>query len=490
MASTHVPRRVDVLVIGAGIIGSTTSSLLAELEPQWDILVVEALGAAGLESSHGWNNAGTGHAGLCEFNYTPAAADGSVDPAAALRIHEQFLVSAQYWARLAADGQLGEPEGFIRSVDHNSYAHTADWASYLETRYRALSAHPLFEHMEFSRDPETLKRWLPAMFEQRTDFSSIAATRSTLGTDVDYGTLSQGLLDHALAQGAAVQLGTSVRRLQHTAAGRWRAELSTGESLDAGFVFTAAGGGTLPLLQQAGIAETRNMGGFPISGQFLRTANPRLVARHRAKAYSHPAPGAPPLSVPHLDLRVMDGTEYLVFGPFGAFSPRFLKAGKLWDLPGSVTVHNLRTLLEAAKNGTGMLRYFIGELLRTPASRLKELENFLPEVHAGDWELITAGQRVQLAKRIDGQGRIAGFGTEVVLSSDGTLAAVLGASPGASASVSVVLDLLAASFPQHFGRWLEALRGQLPHLGATLNDDPQALAHVRTQIARGLKLDW
>jgi len=165
MASTHIPRRVDVLVIGAGIIGSTTASLLAELEPQWDILVVEALGAAGLESSHGWNNAGTGHAGLCEFNYTPAAADGSVDPAAALRIHEQFLVSAQYWARLAADGQLGEPEGFIRSVDHNSYAHGPGWASYLETRYRALSAHPLFEHTEFSRDPETLKRWLPAMFE-------------------------------------------------------------------------------------------------------------------------------------------------------------------------------------------------------------------------------------------------------------------------------------------------------------------------------------
>ena len=490
MGTQPASRRLDVLVIGAGIIGATTAALLAELQPQWSVEVVEALDAAGLESSQGWNNAGTGHAGLCEFNYTPAASDGTVDPFAAVKIHEQFLVSAQYWARLAATGRLGDPADFIRSVAHCSYAHAPQWVEYLKERFAKLSAQPLFAGMEYSDDPETLKRWMPAMFEHREDFTGVAATRSTLGTDVDYGTLSQRLLADAQSHGVAVQLGTRVLKLQRTASGHWQVQLDNGQVLEAGFVFTAAGGGTLPLLQQAGMAETRSVGGFPISGQFLRTSNPELVARHRAKAYSHPAPGAPPLSVPHLDLRVMDGTEYLMFGPFGAFSPRFLKTGKLWDLPASVTRHNLRTLLGAAKNGTEMLRFFISELLRSNSSRFKDLEVFLPEVNPDDWELITAGQRVQVAKRIDGQGRIAGFGTEVVLNSEKTLAAVLGASPGASASVSVVLDLLAKSFPQHYPAWLEQLRGQLPHLGQALNEDPAALAAVRGEAGRALKLHW
>ncbi len=490
MPSNGTERLVDVLVIGAGIIGSTTASLLAELEPDWDIQVVDALDEAGLESSYGWNNAGTGHAGLCEFNYTPAAADGTVDPASALKIHEQFLVSAQYWARMAASGRVGNPGDFIRSVPHCSYAHTEEWVEFLKARHTALSAHALFADMEFSADPATLKSWLPAMFQGRADFTGLAATRSALGTDVDYGILSQRLLADAQNHGASVRLGVKVKQLKRLPSGHWRVLLSTGQVITAGFVFAAAGGGTLPLLQQAGIGETSEMGGFPISGQFLRTANPELVARHRAKAYSHPAPGAPPLSVPHLDLRVMDGKEYLMFGPFGAFSPRFMKSGKLWDLPGSVTSKNLTTLLGAAKNGTEMLRFFIGELLRTSASRIRDLKVFLPEVNPDDWELITAGQRVQVAKQVEGRGLIAGFGTEVVLNSEKTLAAVLGASPGASASVSVVLDLLAESFPRRIDSWLQELREQMPHFSDTLNESPEDLASVRREAGAALKLHW
>ncbi|MCW4465667.1 malate dehydrogenase (quinone) [Glutamicibacter sp. MNS18] len=492
MSQQHLP--LDVLVVGAGIIGSTTANLLAELQPDWKIGVVEALESAGLESSNGWHNAGTGHAGLCEFNYTPAAADGSVDPAAAVQVHEQFLVSTQYWAYLCASGRLGAARDFIRSVPHGSFAHSAPWVKMLRTRYASLGEHPLFADMQYSENPAILRQWYPLMFQERPPGAPVAATYSPSGTDVDFGTLSVRLLEDARRRGVSVRTGTRVHSLKRQANGLWAAYLETPtgatERLEARFVCVAAGGGTLPLLQGAGMDEVRTSGGFPISGLFLRTGNPRLVAAHRAKVYSHPAPGAPPLSMPHLDLRVMDGTEYLMFGPFGAFSPRFLTRGRLTDLPASVNRHNIRTLLGAARNGTDLLRFFLGELLRTPGSRFTELRTFVPAARTEDWELIRAGQRVQLVTEVQGQGKIAGFGTQVVIDRQGTLAGVLGASPGASASVSVVLDLLARAFPARVDTWLEQLRRAMPQLRKPLDTDRQALDHVRKQVAASLRLNW
>lgn len=483
----------DVLIIGAGIMGSTAAGLLATLEPGWRIGVLEALEVAGAESSNGWNNAGTGHAGLCEFNYTPAAPDGSIDPADALAIHEQFLVSVQYWAHLSARGRLGEPTEFIRSVPHCSFAR-GRWTAILRTRHTELSAHPLFDSMEYTHDPETLRHWLPLMFHGREATEEVAATRSPLGTDVDYGSLTSKLMADAAASGAELQLETRVRSLcqdPHTNLWHIRARHAAAERrLTARHVFVAAGGGTLPLLQSARLPETATVGGFPISGLFLRTDNPELIAGHRAKVYGHPADGEPAISVPHLDLRVLDGKEYLMFGPFGAFSPRFLKRGRRLDLARSVTRGNLGTLLSAARTNLDLVRHLVTQILTTPAQRLKALRVFVPHARAEDWELVTAGHRVQVIKRVDGAGTIAGFGTEVLLTADRSLAGLLGASPGASASVGLVLELLARSFPERYPGWLSTLRRDMPHLGTKLNDDPAALAGVREQVGEHLLLDW
>ena len=483
----------DVLIIGAGIMGATAAGLLATLEPGWRIGVLEALESVGAESSNGWNNAGTGHAGLCEFNYTPAAADGSIDPTDALAIHEQFLVSAQYWAHLAASGRLGAPNAFIRSVPHCSFAR-GRWTEILRTRHAELSAHPLFDSMEYTHDPETLRQWLPLMFHGREESEDVSATRSPLGTDVDYGSLTSQLMADAMASGVELQLETRVRgiaRDPETENWRIRARgVNAERELSATYVFVAAGGGTLPLLQSARLPETTSVGGFPISGLFLRTDNQDLINSHRAKVYGHPADGEPAISVPHLDLRVLDGREYLMFGPFGAFSPRFLKRGRLLDLARSVTRGNLGTLLSAARTNLELIRYLVSQILTTPAKRLRALRVFVPLARAEDWTLVRAGQRVQVIKQIDGAGAIAGFGTEVVLTANRSLAALLGASPGASASVGLVLDLLARSFPERYPGWLSVLRQDIPHLGRALNEDPSALARVREQVGEHLSLEW
>lgn len=493
MKQSGTTEHFDVIIIGAGIMGSTAAGLLATLEPGWRIGVLEALDAVGLESSHGWNNAGTGHAGLCEFNYTSAAADGSIDPTDALRIHEQFLVSTQYWAHLVQQGRIDAPADFIRSVPHCSFAR-GKWTEFLRIRHAALSAHPLFASMEFTDDPATMRRWLPLMLRGRRPIEDIAATRSALGTDVDYGSLTSKLMSDASAAGVEVALGTRVRGIaRDPKTGHWsiRARNAQGDRvLEAKFVFVAAGGGTLPLLQSARMPEVKTMGGFPISGLFLRTSNKELIEQHRAKVYGHPSDGAPAISVPHLDLRVLDGREYLMFGPFGAFSPRFLKRGKLRDLAASVTPGNLGTLLSAARTSADLVRYLVSQILTTPTQRLDALRAFVPNARTEDWELVRAGQRVQVIKHVDGAGAIAGFGTEVVLNDDRSLAALLGASPGASASVGVVLDLLKRSFPERYPEWLSALRKDMPHLGTELNTDAAALARVREQVGTHLSLDW
>ncbi|MFD1212965.1 malate dehydrogenase (quinone) [Arthrobacter sp. GCM10027362] len=485
-------KQYDAVIVGAGIMGTTMAGLLARLEPDWRIAVVERLPAAGLESSHAWHNAGTGHAGLCEFNYTPQAADGSVDISSALAINEQFRVSCQYWAHLAGAGRLGDPAAFIRPVPHFSLAHGRAGVEYLRARHRALSGHLPFADMEYSEDPAVLAGWLPLMFGSRPQGEPVAATRVRSGTDVDYGELSRQLLADAARQGADIMLDRQVTGLKHDGAG-WnvatRPRGGAGHRLRARYVFLAAGGATLPLLQQAGVPETRTFGGFPISGRFYRTSKPELVARHRAKVYGHAAAGAPPISVPHLDTRVVDGREYLMFGPYGAFSPRFLRHGSLWDLVRSVRPSNLPTLLAAARDNSGLVGYLVRQILLSDRDRFAQLRRFVPDADPADWELITAGQRVQVVKTTAGRGTIAGFGTEVVTSAGGSLAALLGASPGASASVSIVLEVLLRSFPDNIRAWEPRIRDMIPSYGVRLAEDPGLARQVREHCHRVLELD-
>ncbi|MCZ2816013.1 malate dehydrogenase (quinone) [Modestobacter sp. VKM Ac-2984] len=491
MTST-TPEERDVVLIGGGVMSATLGMLLSELEPGWTITVVERLDAAGLESSSAWNNAGTGHAGLCEFNYTPRRPDGTVDVTSAVQIGEQFLTSLHLWAQLVERGLLGEPQDFIRSVPHMGFGRGADGVACLRARWEALRDHPLFTGQEFSADRAVLQRWLPLVFDQRPAGEPVAATRSAQGTDVDVGVLTRRLLAALAERGADVRFGQEVRSLRRRG-DRWHLDVrdrGTGahRRLRTPYVFVGAGGGTLPLLQSARVPEVRSHGVFPISGQFLRTDRPELVAAHGAKLYGHAAPGAPPISVPHLDRRVVDGREHLLFGPFAAFSPRFLTQGRLTDLVRSVRRGNLPTLLAAARDNRSLMAYLVRQVTQTAAARTAALAQFVPSVRAEDWELITAGQRVQVLKTADGRGTMVGFGTELLTSAGGSLAALLGASPGASTAAATMVDVLAASFPQRMPGWAPQLRQLAPTGDVVRGWDTAELTATLTHARRVLRL--
>lgn len=481
----------DVVLVGGGVMSATLGVLLSELEPRWRITVVERLGQAGLESSSTWNNAGTGHAGLCEFNYTPRRPDGSVDVSSAVDIGERFLVSLQFWAHFVEHG-LGPADTFIRSVPHVGFGRGRDGLAYLRGRWEGLRDHPLFADMEFSDDAKVLASWLPLMFEDRSGAEPVAATRSTQGTDVDFGVLTRKLLSVLEARGAVLRLRHEVKRL-HRDDDLWHLDVRDRatkgrRTLQAPFVFVGAGGGTLSLLQSAPIPEVRRYAAFPVSGQFLRTDRPELVARHQAKAYGHAAPGAPSISVPHLDRRVVDGQEYLLFGPFAAFSPRFLTHGRLTDLVRSIRPGNLPVLLAAVRDNRLLVTYLVRQVTQPAAARIAALRQFVPSVQSEDWELITAGQRVQLLKSSGGRGTIVGFGTEILVSADGSLAALLGASPGASTAASTMIDVLNASFPQRIRDWEPQLRRIAPAAGRVNELDRAELAAMVAGARQALGL--
>ncbi|SCF11997.1 malate dehydrogenase (quinone) [Micromonospora viridifaciens] len=476
----------DAVLIGGGIMSATLGTLLHEVQPDWRIVVVERLDAGGLESSHAHHNAGTGHAGLCEFNYTPRQPDGTVDPSSAIRVGQQFAASLLFWATLVDRGVLGPPHTFVRPVPHHGFGHGADGVAYLRARWTALRDHPLFADQEFSDDPAVLSAWLPLMFTGRAGTEPVAATRSAHGSDVDFGALTRQLLSAFGQRGGALRTGHEVTAL-HRHGAAWHVRLRdrhTGQrhQLRAPYVFVGAGGGTLPLLQSARIPQIHRYGAFPISGQFLRTDHPDLVAAHRGKVYGHATPGAPPISVPHLDLRVIDGQESLLFGPFAAFSPRFLVHGRRTDLPRSVRPGNLPVLLAAARDNHTLMAYLIRQLTQTADARTAALRRFVPTARPADWALTTAGQRVQILKKAGRRGTMVGFGTEIVTAAGGTLAALLGASPGASTAASTMLDVLAASFPHRMPDWAPRLRELLPPPDHDPDQLAESLAHARRTL--------
>lgn len=480
----------DVALVGAGIMSATLGTLLRKLEPSWSINVFESLDAAAAESSDPWNNAGTGHSALCELNYTPQAADGSVDISKAITINEQFQVSRQFWAYAVDAGVLDEPSDFINPIPHASFVHGADNVEYLRKRYDALSGQTLFEGMEFFTDPATFSERLPVMAAGRNFGDPVAVNWYEGGTDVDFGSLTKKLINF-VGKGGAVHFGTKVTNLKRTKDG-WRLtvrNLRTHEIsyVDARFVFVGAGGGALPLLQKSGIKEAKGFGGFPVSGQFFRCTNPELIDHHAAKVYGKAAVGAPPMSVPHLDTRVIEGNKGLLFGPYAGFSPKFLKAGQYTDLPLSVKPNNLLPMMAVGLKEMGLTKYLIGELLQSPADRVKTLSEFVPRATGGDWELITAGQRVQVIRKGPGGGNLE-FGTAVIAANDESIAGLLGASPGASTAVPAMLDVLGKCFPKHMQAWKPLLQEMIPSYGTTLNDNKQLFGQVWDWTNRTLQL--
>ncbi|MCL2533850.1 MAG: malate dehydrogenase (quinone) [Nocardiaceae bacterium] len=491
MSDQNVVAKTDVVLVGAGIMSATLGAILRQLQPDWSITTFERLDAAAAESSDPWNNAGTGHSALCELNYTPAKGDG-VDISKAVNVNEQFQVSRQFWAYGVDNGILADPKEFINPIPHVSFVHGADNVKYLRARYDALAGHPLFAGMEYSESDEFFAQRLPLMAKGRDYSDPVALNWTESGTDVDFGALTKQLLAHVGETGGQVYFGHEVRDLTKQSDGSWLVKVRnvrTGatKSVNAKFVFIGAGGGALHLLQKSGIKEAKGFGGFPVSGQFLRCTNPELIAQHRAKVYGKAAVGAPPMSVPHLDTRVINGQQGLLFGPYAGWSPKFLKNGKATDLPGSVKPNNLMSMLGVGVTELGLTKYLIGELMQGPADRIRTLREFVPRATGGDWELITAGQRVQVIRK-KGKGGVLEFGTAVVNAEDGTVAGLLGASPGASTAVPAMLDVLQRCFPREYEAWKPKLEQMVPSLGQKLSDNPALFQQVWDWSTRALEL--
>ncbi|MGV9712405.1 malate dehydrogenase (quinone) [Gordonia sp. NPDC003424] len=474
--------KTDVALVGAGIMSATLGTLLRRLQPDWSISLFERLDAAAAESSDPWNNAGTGHSALCELNYTPKTADGDVNIDKAININEQFQVSRQFWANSVDSGILGDPSEFINPIPHVAFTHGAAGVEYLRTRYDRLAGQVLFEGMEFIDDAETFAERLPLMSTGRDFADPVSLNWFTEGTDVDFGALTQQLLNFVSRTGADIYFGHQVTNLSKQSDGSWMMKVRNERtrrtvSVHAKFVFVGAGGGALHLLQKSGIKEAKGFGGFPVSGEFFRCTNPDLIGEHHAKVYGQAAVGAPPMSVPHLDTRVINHKPGLLFGPYAGWSPKFLKFGSAADLPSTIKPGNLLPMLSIAPQEFGLLKYLISELAASRADRVDTLSEFVPRADGGDWELITAGQRVQVIRKT-GVGGTLEFGTAVVAAGDGTIAGLLGASPGASTAVPAMLQVLEKCFPNEYSGWTSALTEMIPSFGQKLNDNRDLFRQV------------
>lgn len=488
--------KYDIVLIGGGIMSATLGTFLREFDPNLKIALYERLDQPAKESSSAWNNAGTGHSGFCELNYTPIKKDGTIDISKPYEIAQEFELSKQFWSYLLDKKYINSPRDFINSCPHFALVWGDKDADFLKRRFETMQKSHLFRQMEFSDDHEQLKEWIPLIMRQRAADERMAATRMPLGTDVNFGAITKKLVDH-LDKGTDVDVNYNheVKKIKKNGKG-WQVFLKDRKSgnkfsVEADFVFIGAGGYALPLLQSTGIKEQKGYGGFPVSGQFLVTDDPEIVAQHKAKVYTQAAVGAPPMSVPHLDRRVIDGKDYLLFGPFAGFSSKYLKTGSYWDLFGSIKWSNIRSMLGVAVHSMSLLKYLIGQVMMTEKQRVDHLRDFVKDAPYDKWHLEIAGQRVQIIKKDAKQGGKLQFGTEVVTNAEGTLSSLLGASPGASTAVFAILTVLEKCFADKMkGEWHDKLMEMIPSYGTQLKDAPELTEKIRDFTKEKLELDY
>lgn len=489
------PQDADVVLVGAGIMSMTLATFLKELQPHLRIEIVERLPGEAQESSGAWNNAGTGHAANCELNYTPQRPDGSVDIAKALEVNVEFDMSRQFWSYLIRKGAIDRPDSFIHPVPHMSFVIGADRAAFLKKRHAAMSAHHCYRGMEYSEDHRQIAEWAPLIMDGRDPGQKIAATRMVTGADVNYGALTGNLLKYLRRQDRfAIHFSQAVTGLQRRPEGGWRLDVKdekTGarKSIGARYVFLGAGGAALTLLQKSGIPEAKGFAGFPVSGIWLRCGKAEIAERHLAKVYGMAATGSPPMSVPHLDTRYVDGKRWVLFGPYAGFSTKFLKHGSLFDLPLSVRPDNILPLLAVGRDNFPLEEYLVGQVLQSNRHRFKALREFYPAMDEKDWEFDVAGQRVQIIRKDKLHTGKLEFGTEIVHSADSSIVALLGASPGASTAVWIMVHMLENCFHEQLvGHWVPKLKEMIPSYGQDLKTDGALVERVRKDTAEVLGL--
>lgn len=486
----------DVLLIGGGIMSASLGTWLHELQPEWKQTMVERLDGVAEESSNGWNNAGTGHSANMELNYTPQREDGSIDIAKAIDINEAFMISRQFWASQVQLGTLQQPRSFINSTPHMSFVWGDKNVDYLTRRYAALQKSPLFQGMQFSTDQQQIKKWAPLIIEGRDPAQKVAATWTPLGTDVNYGEITRQLVGTLQKQpGFTLELSTQVTEFTREDDNSWLVTVenrTTGEkhSIHAKYVFIGAGGASLKLLQKTGIPEAENYGGFPVGGSFLVTENPAITAQHTAKVYGQASVGAPPMSVPHLDTRYLDGKKVVLFGPFATFSTKYLKNGSLLDLFSATTTHNVMPMAHVGVDNFDLVKYLVGQVMLSDEDRFNALKEYFPEAKQSDWKLWQAGQRVQIVKKDAEKGGVLKLGTEIVTDQQKTIAALLGASPGASTAAPIMLNVIEKLFPQQVKtpQWQARIKQVVPSYGQKLNNDPALAQQVWDHTAEVLQL--
>jgi len=489
-------QETDVLLIGGGIMSATLGTYLQELQPDWSMTMVERLDGVAQESSNGWNNAGTGHSALMELNYTPQKKDGSISIEKAVEINEAFQVSRQFWSHQVNSGVMHDPHSFINTVPHMSFVWGEQNVNFLRARYAALQQSTLFRGMKYSEDHAQIKEWAPLVMEGRDPNQKVAATWTPVGTDVNYGEITRQLIGSLKKdQNFKLETSSEVTDFKRNGDNSWHVtikDVKSGDkrSVDAKYVFIGAGGGAIKLLQKTGIPEADNYGGFPVGGSFLMTENPEIANRHLEKVYGQASVGAPPMSVPHIDSRTLDGKKVVLFGPFATFSTKYLKNGSLFDLLSATTTSNIMPMTHVGIDNFDLVKYLIGQVMLNDDDRFAALKEYYPNARKEDWKLIQAGQRVQIIKKDAEKGGLLKLGTEIVTDQQKTLAALLGASPGASTAAPITLDVMKKLFPEQFAspEWQQKIRAIVPSFGQKLNGNTALTQQVWDNTAATLLL--
>lgn len=490
-----IGKETDVVLIGAGIMSATLGVLLKQLNPSLSITIFERLDKPALESSDAWNNAGTGHSAFCELNYTPEKENG-VDVSKAIKICEQFEISKQFWSYLVKNNILSSPREFINKVPHLSFVWGKENVEFLKKRYEALVKNPLFDNMKFSQNAEELEKWMPLVMQNRFS-NEVASTYVENGTDINFGSLTRKVFAYLeTLDGVTIHYNHQVEKLKQKKNKLWKIKVKNRTSEETikcktKFVFIGAGGYSLLLLERANVKEAEGYGGFPVGGQWLKCNNQEVINQHFAKVYGKATVGAPPMSVPHLDTRFIAGKRELLFGPFAGFSTKFLKNGSYLDLINSIEFDNIKPMLYAGWNNIPLTKYLIEQVLQSEEKKIEALKEYFPNAKHEDWELLEAGQRVQVIKKDEEEGGILEFGTEIISTEDNTLAALLGASPGASTSVSIMIEVLKQCFEEEMKstEWKSKLTEMIPSFGKSLNENPQLCEEIRNKTSQILKIN-